>query len=95
MENTGLATALRYAEKTTLDRQHGEYLNTRQAAKMLGITRRAMQGLRARGGITAYQQPKRKRDGAGYKWWFYRREDLDALLLDGDYRRRRDAAKGA
>jgi hypothetical protein len=95
LENTGLGEAARLAVKSNLDRQHGDFLNARQAAKLLRINVRTLHALRQRGRISGYQKPRRKVDGGGNKWWFYKREDVDALLLDGDYTRRRDKARTA
>jgi hypothetical protein len=93
LENTGIAAAVRYAEKSNIDRQHGEFLNARQAAKLIGIEVRTLHRLRQRGRITGYQRPRRKADQGGNKWWFYKRTDVDALLLDRDYTQRRDTAR--
>jgi hypothetical protein len=95
LENTGVGEAARLAVKSNLDRQHGDFLNARQAAKLLRINVRTLHALRQRGRITGYQKPRRKVDGGGNKWWFYKREDVDALLLDGEYTRRRDKARTA
>lgn len=88
LENTGLAVARRESIKSNLDRNHGEFLNTRQVAKMLHVTTGAVATLRKRGRLNGYQKPRTKEDGGGHKWWFYRRKDIDELLLDGEYRRR-------
>jgi hypothetical protein len=95
LENNGMAYKLRMAEKTNEERRHGEFFNTRQAARLLGITPSALHGLRQRGRISGYQKPRRKWDGGGKKWWFYKQDDIYNLLADSDYLsyHRRQAAR--
>jgi len=83
------------AEKTSEDRRQSEFVNTRQAARLLGITPRSLHGLRERGRISGYRKPRRKGDGGGKKWWFYKRDDVYNLLADSDYvsYRNRQAAR--
>ncbi len=93
LEETGMALSLLYATRTNLERQHGDFLNTGQAARLLGIAPKTLCALRQRGRIAGYQRPRKTQDGRGHKWWFFRREDVDKLLLDGEYVRRRDVAR--
>jgi hypothetical protein len=95
LEENGMADGIRLASKSNMDRQHGDFLNTQQAAKLLGITPKSLCNLRARGRIAGYQRPRIKRDKGGHKWWFYRREDVDRLLLDREYKRNRDRGRVA
>jgi hypothetical protein len=95
MEDNGMADSIRLAVKSNLDRQHGDFLNAQQAAKMLGITPKTLLSLRQRGRIAGYQRARIKRDSGGHKWWFFRRTDVEALLLDPDYVRNRDRARAA
>jgi hypothetical protein len=95
MEENGMADGIRLAVKSNLDRQHGDFLNTRQAAALLGVSKGSINSLRSSGRLAGYQRPRIKRDGGGPKWWFYRRTDLEALLVDSEYLRRRDIGRAA
>lgn len=95
LEETGMAASLRYAKKSNMDRQHGDFLNSQQAAKLLGITPKTLLAMRQRGRIAGYQKPRIKRDGGGHKWWFFRRADVEALLVDRDYLGNRDRGRAA
>src|SRR5205823_3221640 len=53
------------------ERDHGEFFTSRQVGRLLGIQPSSLCGLRRRGRLSGYQQPRRSRDGIGPKWWFY------------------------
>lgn len=95
MEDRGLASALKYARSTSEDREHGEFFNSRQTAKLLGIGRRTLNNLMHRGRIAGYQKARSSQDGAGNKWWFYRKDDVYNLLGNGEYTRKRDRHRAA
>lgn len=95
LEEIGLTTALENARKSNAEREHGELFNTRQAAKLLGVSTQAVHGLRQRGRISGYQKANRKCDGGGNKWWFYRKDDVYNLLADSEYTGQRDRARAA
>ena len=94
-EDVGLTAGMERAKKTSAEREHGEFLNTRQVAKMLGVTRQTVDRLRQRGRLSGYQKPRRKWDGVGNKWWFYKKNEIYDLLADGEYLRRRDRSRRA
>lgn len=79
------------AESRFTERDYGEYFTARQAARVLGITHHALLGLRSRGRLPGWQTP-RKGHG-GNKWWFFRKDDVYALLADPDYAQRAHRGK--
>jgi hypothetical protein len=95
LEDNGMAEGVLLSVRSNLDRQHGEFLNTVQAAALLGVSRCAVTGLRKRGRLTGYQRKRVKRDGGGPKWWFYRRADVDELPANRDYLSRRARGRAA
>jgi hypothetical protein len=95
MEENGMAEGIRLAVRSNLDRRHGEFLNTGQAAELLGVSRCAVHGLRRRGRLAGYQVKRTKWDGGGPKWWFYRRTDVEQLLVNRDYLGRRARGRAA
>ena len=46
-------------------------------------------------GFSGYQKPRVKEDGAGNKWWFYKKDEIYDLLADGEYLSRRDRSRRA
>jgi len=93
MERYGLQDLPRDEPGRHEEKDWGEYLTSRQAARLLGITAPSLRTLRLRGRLPGHQKPRRKPDGAGRKWWFYRKEDVDRLLGDAEYLRRHALAK--
>ena len=91
----GLAVGVQFSLKSTLEREYGEFFNTRQAARALGVSKGAVGALRERGRLSGYQKPRTKKDGGGRKWWFYRKVDVDTLLADGEYLRNRNRGRRA
>jgi predicted XRE-type DNA-binding protein len=94
-EDVGLADGVQFSLKSTVQRDYGEFFNTRQAAKALGVSKGAVGALRERGRLSGYQKPRNKKDGGGTKWWFYRKDDVYNLLADGEYLRNRNRGRQA
>ena len=78
-----------------LEINHGEYFSTGQAARELGISRSCVAQLRTRGTLMGYRLRKRsnRKDLFGRPWWFFRKEDVWALKMDGEYRERSQRGK--
>lgn len=80
-----------------IERDFGEYFTVAQAARAMGVSRQTVYGFRARGRLRGYQKPVRKGEGNGCKWWFFRKDDVYALLADrsyNDYRARYRKGRG-
>jgi len=85
----GLGAADRDGNGPAMHRVHGEFVTTRQAALLLGIGPGSVGSLRRRGRLQGHQRPVQRRrtsrgmePGAGNRWWFYRREDVEALAAE-------------
>lgn len=68
-----------------IGRDFGEYFTSAQAARLLGVAKETVYSLRRSGRLRGYQRPRRKEDGAGNKWWFFRKSEVYQLLADPEY----------
>jgi hypothetical protein len=86
-----------YQPSPLTEHDYGEFYTARQAALLLGITVGSVRRLRKRGRLTGYHRkryPHRDRYRGpiytvGRQWWFFRKEEVRALMADPAYRRRR------
>ena len=94
-EELGIPAAPRRGWTRSCERDYGAWYTTRQAANVLGISRQAVRVLLRRGRLEGgsrtperdlYAAPKR---GYGYRWLFYPKESVHALLRDAEYMERR------
>ena len=61
---------------------HGEYYSTRQVALLLGISVEAVRAMVKRRRLVGYRRPLEKNRYERRRWWFYRKEDVHALIHD-------------
>lgn len=78
----------------SIRKDRGIYYTTRQTALYLGISTGRVHRLRQSGRLHGIQRPVRKHKNAwkrqcftGYRWWFFRKEDVYALAADPAYRK--------
>jgi hypothetical protein len=65
---------------------HGEFYSQAQAARALGISVQAVHRLRIRGRLQCHHNLRDRKGRSGrFKWWFYRKADVDALRSDPTY----------
>ncbi len=85
-------------------RDRGLFITVRQAADILALSPRQVRHLISSGRLKAERRTRRRRRnavgefelGAGSRWWFIRKKDLDALMADPQYiKRHRRWWKGA
>ncbi len=74
-------------------RDVGEFYTTRQAAQVLGVSASAVRAMRDRRRIKGYRSRKTWIRENPNSYWFFKKEDIHALLHDEKYRRLRDDAK--
>ena len=86
LEEHDMAHASETGHGSKSNKNYGEYYSSQQAMRVLNIGWDALANLRKRGRITAYQRPKAKKDGAGNKWWFYKKDEVQVLLSLNTFR---------
>ncbi len=88
------------ATAPSLFRNHNGYMSTRQVARMMGICMPQVRCLRATGRLQGYQLPFRseidRQSGKplpqkGDSYWFFKKEDVQNLMDDPSYQKRRAA----
>jgi hypothetical protein len=68
------------------DIDHGDFYSQAQTAQALGITVQAVHRLRVRGRLEGHRSERNRKGRSGaFKWWFYRKTDVDALRADPAY----------
>ncbi len=81
-------------EPATDSKDHGEYFSTQQAARVLRISGIAVGKLRKRGRLTGYRHLWKVGRYEHRRWWFYKKEEVQELAADSEYRQLRDRGKG-
>lgn len=93
MDGHRLAPVVFAEEGPATQRDRGEFFTTRQVGQLLGISQGSVQSLRLTRRLRGYQRRRVPGDGVGKKWWFYRKDDVYALLADSEYRKRHERGK--
>src|SRR5688500_9055052 len=85
------------SRKAANPERFGEYYTTRQVAILLGVNPSRVRELRLTNRLQGYQRPVRnkiirrkgstehKEPSTGHRWWFFKKTDVDNLLLDTTY----------
>ncbi len=98
-EEMGIPDVDRRESSAHTVRDYGDYYTARQAGKVLGIGIQGVRSLRERGRLVGYLKAPGKRvkeparEARGSAWWFYRKEEVDALSLDASYCKHQNAYK--
>jgi hypothetical protein len=96
-EEYDLAPVRRRGPTVLSERNYGEFYTTRQAALLLGVCSQAVHSLRERGMLQGYHKKRQRKwripgkvpdDRYNNQWWFYRKEDVHALMQEPEYRKR-------
>ncbi len=71
------------------ERDHGEYYSTRQVGILLGVCRGTVDSYREGGRLKGYRLPWKVGKYERRRWWFFKKEDVHALMNDPEYIRNR------
>ena len=73
-----------------VEKDHGEFYTTRQAALVLGVCVAQVGLMRKRMRLNGYRLALKNGQMATRKWWFYRKEDVHSLKHDPEHVRARE-----